>query len=83
MNPLVEQLPVGAVQEDQVLSLTESVLRKILNHCRQNNTLDKLYNEFPSMATSGRCALCSFKGAFLVSLLINILIKRSFQKYPL
>merc|ERR1719378_534423 len=59
MNPLVEQLPVGAVQEDQVLSLTESVLRRILNHCRQNNTLDKLYAEFPSMATSGRCALCS------------------------
>ena len=59
MNPLVEDIPVGAVQEGHVLSLTECVIRRLLDHCRQNNNLDLLYAQFPSMVTAGRCALCS------------------------
>ena len=58
MNPLVEEVPVGAIKEDQPLTLGEIAARMIMNWSRKNDTLEKLLTEFPALQSSGRCYIC-------------------------
>ena len=58
MNPLVEEVPVGAIKEDQPLALGEIAARMVMNWSRKNDTLEKLLTEFPALQSSGRCYIC-------------------------
>lgn len=58
MNPLVEEVPVGAIKEDQPLALGEIAARMVMNWSRKNDTLQKLLSEFPALQSSGRCYIC-------------------------
>ena len=58
MNPLVEEVPVGAIKEDQPLTLGEIAARMVMNWSRKNGTLEKLLKEFPALQSSGRCYIC-------------------------
>ena len=58
MNPLVEEVPVGAIKEDQPLALGEIAARMVMNWSRKNDTLEKLLKEFPALQSSGRCYIC-------------------------
>ena len=61
MNPLVEEVPVGAIKEDQPLALGEISARMVMNWSRKNDTLEKLLIEFPALQSSGRCYICGNK----------------------